>query len=105
MKKENQLLRDDKHNWEHERKTLIEKISWHARGLKSFAASQITRTGLTTNTHWQSGVRLPMAEEMAEEVDTVSISILGRDYQISCPPLKKRPYVNLPGTWISRCPR
>ena len=25
MKKENQLLRDDKHNWEHERKTLIEK--------------------------------------------------------------------------------
>ena len=27
-----------------------------------------------------------MAEEMAEEVDTVSISILGRDYQISCPP-------------------
>ena len=27
-----------------------------------------------------------MAEEMTEEVDTVSISILGRDYQISCPP-------------------
>ena len=25
MKKENQMLRDDKHNWEHERKTLIEK--------------------------------------------------------------------------------
>ena len=25
MKKENQLLRDDKHSWEHERKTLIEK--------------------------------------------------------------------------------
>lgn len=25
MKKENQLLRDDRHNWEHERKTLIEK--------------------------------------------------------------------------------
>ncbi len=25
MKKENQLLRDDKHNWENERKTLIEK--------------------------------------------------------------------------------
>ena len=25
MKKENQILRDDKHNWENERKTLIEK--------------------------------------------------------------------------------
>ncbi len=25
MKKENQLLRDDKHHWENERKTLIEK--------------------------------------------------------------------------------
>ena len=25
MKKENQLLRDDKHNWDNERKTLIEK--------------------------------------------------------------------------------
>ena len=25
MKKENQVLRDDKHNWENERKSLIEK--------------------------------------------------------------------------------
>jgi len=25
MKKENQMLRDDKHNWENERKSLVEK--------------------------------------------------------------------------------